>query len=135
MWPKPLRQAKWFKFTKSACHVLDRNQKIVAKATKVGNLYQFDHTPNHERVNFARNKKRCVAQMFRLSVWDKFTPSNRRADELLELVHSDVCGKMNEKSLFGAEYFLTFIDYETKYVWVYCPQLKTRLLRNFVNGK
>ena len=55
---------------------------------------------------------------------NKFTSSNRRADELLELVHSDVCGKMNEKSQFGAEYFLTFIDDETRYVWVYCLQHK-----------
>ena len=30
--------------------------------------------------------------------------------EPLELVHSDVCEKMNAKSLGGAEYFLTFID-------------------------
>ena len=36
---------------------------------------------------------------------NKFTPSSRRVDELLELVHSDVCGKPNEKSLGGVEYF------------------------------
>ncbi len=30
--------------------------------------------------------------------------------EPLDLVHSDLCGKINEKSLSGAEYFLTFID-------------------------
>ena len=40
----------------------------------------------------------------------KFLSSSNRADELLGLVHSDMCGKMNEKSLGGAEYFLTFID-------------------------
>ena len=39
---------------------------------------------------------------------NKFIPSSG-ADELLELVHSDVCGKMNEKSLGGVEYFLTLI--------------------------
>ena len=39
----------------------------------------------------------------------------------LELVHSDVCG---QKSLGGAEYFLTFMDDYTHYTWVY--PLKTK---------
>ena len=62
---------------------------------------------------------------------NKFTPSNKRADQLLGLVHSDVCGKMNEKSLGGAEYFLTFIDDKTRYVWVYCLQRKDQVFEKF----
>ena len=42
--------------------------------------------------------------------------SGERAKELLELVHSDVCGKVNSKSLGGAEYFLTFIDDKSGYI-------------------
>ena len=38
----------------------------------------------------------------------------KRADEPLELIHSDVCGKINAKSLSGAEYFVTFIDDKTR---------------------
>ena len=34
--------------------------------------------------------------------------------EPLDLVHSDVCGKMNARSLGGAEYFITFIDDQTR---------------------
>ena len=34
----------------------------------------------------------------------------------LELVHTDVCGKLSVKSLSGAEYFVTFIDDKTRYV-------------------
>ena len=48
----------------------------------------------------------------------------KRAEKPLKLVHSDVCGKMNTKSLGGAEYLLTFIDDKTRYVWVYF--LKTK---------
>ena len=33
------------------------------------------------------------------------TSSSGRAKEPLAIVHSDVCGKMNAKSLSGAEYF------------------------------
>jgi len=36
--------------------------------------------------------------------------ASKRAKEHLARVHSDICGKMNAKSLGGAEYFLTFID-------------------------
>ena len=41
----------------------------------------------------------------------------KRSSEPLGLVHSDVCGKMNAKSLSRGEYFLTFID-NTCYTWI-----------------
>ena len=43
---------------------------------------------------------------------------SKRADEVLGLVHTDVCGKVGTNSR-GGEYFLTFIDDKTRYVWVY----------------
>ena len=51
---KASQTGKVVKFTKSACYILDRNHKIVAKATKVGSFYQLDHKPNYERVNVAK---------------------------------------------------------------------------------
>ena len=47
------------------------------------------------------------------------TDGGKRSGDLLGLVHSDVCGKMNVKSLRGGQYFLTFIDDKSCYVWVY----------------
>ena len=41
---------------------------------------------------------------------------------------------MNEKSLGGAEYFLTFIDDKTRYVWVYCLQHKDQIFESNSNG-
>ena len=41
----------------------------------------------------------------------------RRASKPLELIHSDLCGRMNTKSLGQGEYFLTFTDDKTGYVW------------------
>ena len=40
--------------------------------------------------------------------------SLNRVRETLELVHTDVCGKVNAKSLSGSEYFLTFVDDHTR---------------------
>ena len=42
-----------------------------------------------------------------------------RSEELLGVVHSDVCGKIETKSLSGAEYFVTFIDDKSRFIWVY----------------
>ncbi len=36
----------------------------------------------------------------------------------LDLIHTDVCGKLNTKSLGGAEYFLTFTDDKTRFSYL-----------------
>jgi hypothetical protein len=64
-----------------------------------------------------------------------FSVANRRADEPLGLVHTDVCGKLNKQSLSGAEYFLTFIDDKTRYVWVYFLKSKNEVFKRFVEWK
>ena len=53
----------------------------------------------------------------------------------LELVHSDVCGKMNSPSLGGGEYFLTFIDDCTHYTWVYVLKHKSEVFKWFQKWK
>ena len=55
--------------------------------------------------------------------------------EPLELAHSDVCEKMNANSLWGAEYFLTFIDDKTRYVWVYSLKHKSQVFDRFLEWK
>ena len=39
-----------------------------------------------------------------------FSDKGRRATELLELVHSDVCGPLNQQARGGYEYFVTFTN-------------------------
>ena len=53
----------------------------------------------------------------------------------LEIVHSDVCGKLNTPSLGGAEYFLTFIDDYTHYTWVYTLKHKSEVFDKFQKWK
>ena len=45
--------------------------------------------------------------------------SARRAEELFELIHSDVCGPMPHPSLGNGRYFVTFIDDKSRFVMVY----------------
>ena len=58
-----------------------------------------------------------------------------RAKEPLGLVHSDVCGKIGTRSLGGANYFLTFIDDKTHYVWVYVLKTKDEVFKYFLDWK
>ena len=54
---------------------------------------------------------------------------SKRADEVLGLVHTNVCGT---KSLSGGEYLLTLIDDKTRYVWVYTLKTKDEVFQKFV---
>ena len=54
-----------------------------------------------------------------------FNWRGRKSTKPLELVHSDVCGKMNTPSLGRGEDFLTFIDDYTLHVGV-CPKKEER---------
>ena len=62
-------------------------------------------------------------------------PSERKRSKPLELIHSDVCGKISSKSLGGAEYFFTFIDDKTKYVWAYLIKKKSDVNQKFCEWK
>ena len=57
--------------------------------------------------------------------------SMRKSTAPLQLIHSDVCGKMSSKSLSGNEYFITFIDDYSRHVWVYPIKTKDQALSKF----
>ena len=65
-----------------------------------------------------------------------FQPSTlKRADHPLELIHSDVCGKVGTRSLGGGEYFVTFVDDHTRHVWVYILKRKGEVFQRFQEWK
>ena len=61
--------------------------------------------------------------------------TSKRAEQPLELIHSDVCGKVGAKSLGGGEYFLTFVDDHTRCVWVYIMKKKDEVFKWFREWK
>ena len=126
---------------------------MVAKATKIGSLYQLNHKPNHERTTFAEkcahtggylaqalwasgnrhvNRWQMVSilkQPGSLRFVNPALKANSIVPRFLQAVEgqrSDLCGKMNEKSLGGAEYFLSFI------VWVYFLKSKDQAFEKFL---
>ena len=54
-----------------------------------------------------------------------------RKKNVLELVHSDVFGPVNIKSLGGASYFVTFIDDASRKVWAYPMKNKSEVFGIF----
>ena len=49
----------------------------------------------------------------------KFPKSNSRAEGLLDIIHSDVCGKMSIPAPGNLLYYATFIDDHSSKTWIY----------------
>ncbi|XP_059658771.1 uncharacterized protein LOC132305108 [Cornus florida] len=60
-----------------------------------------------------------------------FTAKGHRAKEVLELVHTVVCGPMNIRARGGYKYFITFIDDYSRYGYVYLMHRKSEAFDKF----
>ena len=48
-----------------------------------------------------------------------FPSSESKAQEILEIIHSDVCDPMSSSSLSGYVYYVSLIDYFSRMTWIY----------------
>eukprot|EP00253_Pinus_taeda_P002283 PITA_02283 len=64
-----------------------------------------------------------------------FPRSKNRANNVLGLIHSDICGPMSTKALSGVEYFLTFIDDHSRKTWIYFLKTKDEVFCRFKEFK
>ena len=55
----------------------------------------------------------------------------KRQTELLEIIHTDVCGPMQTRSLGGAWYFLIFVDDRSRFTWAYFITRKSDVFEYF----
>lgn len=60
---------------------------------------------------------------------------SRRQKQVLELIHSDICGPITPTSNGGKRYFITFIDDFSRKTWVYLLQEKSEALSVFKQFK
>jgi len=51
--------------------------------------------------------------------------------EVLDLIHSDVCGPLSHKTFGGARCFVTFIDDKSRKVWVHTLKRKSDVFTIF----
>ncbi|KAL0424086.1 UNVERIFIED_CONTAM: Retrovirus-related Pol polyprotein from transposon TNT 1-94 [Sesamum radiatum] len=57
--------------------------------------------------------------------------SNKRASEVAELIHADVCGPMQTPSLNNNRYFVVFVDDFSRMTWVYFVKEKSEVFSIF----
>lgn len=60
-----------------------------------------------------------------------FPSSGKQAKNLLDLVHSDICGPMSRDSIGGAKYFITILDDYSRKKFVYFLKNKSEALEAF----
>ena len=60
-----------------------------------------------------------------------FKGKGERADRLLNLIHTDVCGPMSVHARGGFFYFITFIDDYSRYGYLYLIRNKSEAFERF----
>ena len=60
-----------------------------------------------------------------------FSGTMERATDLLEIIHTDVCGPMNIEARGGYHYFLIFTDDLSRYEYIYLMKHKSETFEKF----
>ena len=61
-----------------------------------------------------------------------FSGTMERATDLLEIIHTDVCGSMNIEARSRYHYFLTFTDDLSRYGYIYLMKHKSETFEKFI---
>ena len=64
-----------------------------------------------------------------------FKAKGYRAKEVLDLVHTDLCGPMSTSARGGYEYFITFINDYSRYIYIYLMRHKYEAFDKFKEYK
>ena len=107
-------------------HVNERDLKLMAKSNLVYGLKFSDNEKLSDCEICAREKQTCKPFP---------TGKENRTRDLLEIVHTDVCGPMRHASLGGKKYFVTFIDDKSRWCEVYFIKNKSDVLDIFKSYK
>ena len=120
------RESKENRWHRRFGHLGERQLHELARKKLV---HGFDYNPS-KSIDFCEP---CVFGKHHRSPFP--TTGRKRADTVLSLVHSDVCGKMSSQSLGGALCFLTFVDDKSHYTWFYVLKHKSEVLQKFKEWK
>jgi hypothetical protein len=65
----------------------------------------------------------------------RFPSVATRENGILEMVHSDVFGPVTVPSLSGSIYYVSFIDYFSRKIWIYLLRKKLDVFERFKEFK
>jgi transposase InsO family protein len=69
------------------------------------------------------------------NIKNPFPKRDNKAEGVLELIHSDVCGPMPSSSISGYVYYVSFIDDYSRKTWVYLLKSKDEVFSKFKEFK
>jgi hypothetical protein len=75
--------------------------------------------------------KKCESCLLGKMTKAPFTGKSERAKDLLELIHTDVCGPMSINARGNFSYFITFTDDYSRYGYVYLMKHKSESFEKF----
>ncbi|KAJ9556254.1 hypothetical protein OSB04_010868 [Centaurea solstitialis] len=103
------------------CRLGHINKKRVELLLKGGFLGSFDYKPFD-------NCESCLSGKMTKQPFNK---ENERAIDLLEIIHTDVCGPFSHVARGGYRYFITFTDDFNRYGYVYLMRHKSESFERF----
>ncbi|KAJ9566458.1 hypothetical protein OSB04_002424 [Centaurea solstitialis] len=103
------------------CRLGHINKKRVELLLKGGFLGNFDYKPFD-------NCESCLSGKM---TKQPFNNENERATDLLEIIHTDVCGPFSHVARGGYRYFITFTDDFSRYGYVYMMRHKSETFEKF----
>ena len=77
----------------------------------------------------------CEGCIYGKQTRQKFPLSKRRSERKLQLVHSDLCGPFQKKSISGNHYFISFIDDFSRFTMLYFLKKKSEAFQAFTYYK
>ena len=101
------------------------NEKCISKLYQDGLLHSFDF----------ESYEVCESCLLGKMTKAPFTGDSERVDDLLGLVHNDVCGPISSTAKGGYQYFITFIDDYSRYGYLYLMKHKDESFEKFKTFK
>ena len=103
------------------CRLGHINEKRIQKLHSDGLLNSFDF----ESFDI------CESCLLGKMTKEPFSGHNERANDLLSLIHTDVCGPLSSTARGGYQYFITFTDDFSRYGYVYLMKHKSESFEKF----
>ena len=104
------------------CHI---NEKCISKLHQDGLLHSFDF----------ESYEVCESCLLGKMTKAPFTCHSERADHLLGLIHSDICGPISSNARGGYQYFITFTYDYNRYGYLYLMKHKDESFEKFKTFK
>nr|GFB59326.1 retrotransposon protein, putative, Ty1-copia subclass [Tanacetum cinerariifolium] len=103
------------------CHLAHIHKKRITKLQKDGILKSTDNEPYDK----------CESCIYGKMTKKPFSHKTKKVNDVLGLIHTDVCGPLRHVSKKGASYFITFTDDYIRYGYVYLLKHKHEVFETF----